>query len=194
MKIGLFGGSFDPIHLGHIAIAREACKRESFQHFFFIPTACSPFKPQNAFLDNSNRIKLLKAALDEEKNNLFQISSFEIQKGGVSYSYETIQHFQKLYPNASLYWVGGDDLLPSLSQWKMAEWIQTQVNFLLFRRHPKTIIKIPTGFNVTFFEIEPFPFASSQIRQEIKRGVKAATILGLSTTVAQMIDEEDFYR
>src|SRR5688572_29782799 len=106
-RIGLYGGSFDPVHCGHLLVAQAACEELGLSRLFFIPAAQSPFKPQNTPAPASERIRLLRLALAGRPN--CEIDDQEIRRGGVSFTIDTVRDFAKRFAQAKfLYLIGAD--------------------------------------------------------------------------------------
>lgn len=195
MKIALFGGSFNPIHEGHLTIAVAACRKYRFDRFFFVPAACSPFKQIETPVPASLRIEMIRAVLRTRYDFPFEVCTWETERGGVSYSIDTIDFIKGFYPGAQVTWIGGDDILSGLPMWKAADRLQRETVFLIFRRNEASGLPvIPPGFTVDFLDIPPIPYASSDIRNRIKAGTPAASVPGLPPAVADIIEREGLYR
>ena len=100
MKIGFFGGSFDPVHLGHLLVAQAAMEELGLDRLFFIPAAQSPFKPENQPAPASARLQLLRLALAGKTN--CEVDDQEIRRGGVSYTIETLRDYAKRFPQGEI--------------------------------------------------------------------------------------------
>src|SRR5271168_2569255 len=92
-KIGLYGGSFDPVHLGHLLVAQAACEEAGLDRLFFIPAAQSPFKPENPPTPAAERMRLLRLALAGRNN--YEIDAQETVRGGVSYTVDTLRDYKR---------------------------------------------------------------------------------------------------
>src|SRR5579862_331371 len=115
-KIGLFGGSFDPVHLGHLLMAQAACEEAGLQRLFFVPAAQSPFKPGTTSAPATERLRLLRLALAGKSN--YEIDEQEIKRGGVSYTIDTVRDYAGRFPGAELFYLIGADHVPSLTKWR----------------------------------------------------------------------------
>src|SRR2546421_569227 len=101
-SIGLFGGSFDPVHLGHLLVAQAAREELALNRLFFIPAAQSPFKPDRKPTAANERLRLLRLALAGKE--WCEIDEQEIQRGGVSYTIETVRDYERRFPQAQLFY------------------------------------------------------------------------------------------
>src|SRR5258708_15414932 len=115
-RIGLFGGTFDPIHLGHLLMADAAREELALTRLIFFPAAQSPFKPGQQPAPASDRLRLLRLALVGE--DWCEIDEQEITRGGVSYTIETVRDYARRYPGAELFYLIGADQLPQLPKWR----------------------------------------------------------------------------
>lgn len=193
MKVALFGGSFDPVHKGHLAIAEEACRCCRFDRFFFVPAALSPFKHPGT-VSADFRLKMLEDALKEVPDLPVEIDRSEIDRGGLSFSIDTIRSVRNRFPEASVTWIAGDDILPDLPRWKDPEELSRMTDFLIFRRSGGEIPVFPKGFRIRFLEISPIPYSSSEIRRRIADGMPPAEVPGLLPVTAAFIKNEGLYR
>ena len=117
MKIGIFGGTFDPIHIGHLIIAEHACEELCLDKLIIIPAAIPPHK-QNVKITDGRR-RLAMARLAAKGNRKLVVSDIELKKPGVSYSIDTLEMIkQKMGKSASYYLVIGSDMVPDLHTWK----------------------------------------------------------------------------
>src|SRR5216117_1566365 len=99
-RIGLFGGSFDPIHLGHLLVAQAAIEELVLERLYFIPAAQSPFKPESNPAPATERLRLLRFALAGRTN--CEVDDQEIKRGGVSYTIDTLHDYARRFPQAEL--------------------------------------------------------------------------------------------
>ncbi len=118
MRLGLFGGSFDPVHYGHLLLAeccREACRLD---HVYFVPAAVPPHKQEHELTPAPPRIEMLELAI--AGHEAFSVSRYEVDRGGLSYTVDTLGHFRTTQPEAELFLVVGADMLHDLSHWHEA--------------------------------------------------------------------------
>lgn len=115
-KIALFGGTFDPIHLGHTAVAAEACKHIGAERIIFVPAKCSPLKGFVPKVGDVDRLKMIALAIADNEN--FQLSDYELQKPAPSYTLQTVRHFQAEFGGETrIYWLLGADSIEDLPYW-----------------------------------------------------------------------------
>lgn len=116
MRIAIFGGSFDPVHKGHITLAKSALKELKLDKIFFVPAKKSPLKNHHPFLKSAIRLKMLKHALKGERR--FKISTFELKSSRPSFAIKTVQYFHRKFPKSDLYFLMGSDALKDFKKWK----------------------------------------------------------------------------
>jgi len=141
LRLGLFGGSFDPVHLGHLEIARSAQELFDLDEVHFILTNVSPFKFQDKPKDHENaeagirqecqRAEILKLALEDLN---FKLNLMELNREPPSYTYQTVEEFKVLYPTAKLFWIMGSDSFSELPKWKNLAYLIENLEFIVFRR------------------------------------------------------------
>src|SRR5258708_3676820 len=103
LPIGIFGGSFDPVHMGHLLVAQAAREELALSRLFFVPAAQSPFKPERQLLPGPERTRLLRLGLESQE--WCEIDDQEINRGGTSYTIETIQDYARRFPQARLWYL-----------------------------------------------------------------------------------------
>ncbi len=118
-KIGILGGSFNPIHNGHIYIARQFAEKLSLNKVLFIPTYIAPHKESKDLASAHHRLKMCELAA--KANPLFEVSDIEINRGGKSYTVDTLKELTLLYPASKFYLLCGADMFTTLHQWKNHE-------------------------------------------------------------------------
>jgi nicotinate-nucleotide adenylyltransferase len=116
MKLGIFGGSFDPIHYGHLLLAESAREQLSLDEVWFIPAAIAPHKQGRAATSAKQRVEMLELAIAGQ--SAFRISTIEIDRGGVSYTVDTLQTIKQERPEAELFLLMGADSLADLLTWR----------------------------------------------------------------------------
>jgi len=121
MRIGVFGGSYDPVHYGHLLVADTALEAARLDRVLFVPTAQSPFKPVGPVARDRQRLEMLTLAL--AGNQQFEPCGLEIERQGTSYTIDTLRQLHELHPNAELFLIMGSDSAEQLDRWKDARQI-----------------------------------------------------------------------
>lgn len=188
-RIGLYGGSFDPVHWGHLLAAQAAYEEMSLDKLIFIPAARSPFKPASKSLASVQRVRLLRLALAGRAE--FEICESELRRGGISFTIDTVKKFAAEYSSARLTCLLGADHLETLPQWKEAEALAEKVNFAVIPR-PGQRWKAPAeGFPCRRLRGWPIEVSSSSIRERIRSGRPVDWLL--PAAVAETIRRERLY-
>ena len=132
MKIGIYGGTFDPVHHGHLILARLAMEEFKLDQLVFVPAAESPFKIQNHTAPAQDRVAMLRLAIQGESR--FSVDTLEIERGGISYSIDTVKLFRARDPAAELFFLVGEDNAERLEEWHRFEELKKLVQFVVLSR------------------------------------------------------------
>jgi nicotinate-nucleotide adenylyltransferase len=189
MKLGLLGGSFDPIHVGHLLVAQAACEELGLSRLVFIPAAQSPFKPESKPASASVRLQMLRLALASKSN--YEIDEQEIKRGGISYTIDTLRDYAERYPQAQLFYLVGADHVPALPKWREATVLARLAEFVAIPRpgDPPPVFPPPfRGRTLTGF---PLGVSSSQIRARVKADLPIDHLV--SAPVAEAIRNNRLY-
>lgn len=189
MRIGLYGGSFDPIHLGHLMVAEAAREEAGLDRVVFIPAAQSPFKPEARPVAGDQRARLLRLAL--AGCPWCEVDTRELERGGLSYTVDTVREYRARYPEADFSYLIGADHLRQLPRWResalLAEWLE----FLVIPR-PGEPVELPGApFRMRLLQGFPLAVSSSQIRQRLQSGQPVDLLVG--PTVAEAIKNSGLY-
>jgi nicotinate-nucleotide adenylyltransferase len=168
MKLGLFGGSFDPVHLGHLLVARAAMEELRLDRLFFIPAAQSPFKPESHPAPGAARLRLLRLALAGQPH--CEVDEQEIRRGGVSYTVDTLRDYQRRFPQAELFYLIGADNAAKLNEWREAGELARLAAFVAIPRPGGGAADFPPPFRGLTLNGFPLGVSSSEIRTRVKRG------------------------
>jgi len=168
-RLGLFGGSFDPVHLGHLLVAQAAVEELGLERLFFIPAAQSPFKPEGKPAPAAERLRLLRLALAGRID--CEIDDLEIKRGDVSYTIDTVRDYTQRFPQTELFYLVGADNIPKLPQWREAAELAGRVEFVAIPRPGLTPAAFPAPFRGRTLAGFPFGVSSSQIRARVKAGL-----------------------
>ncbi len=119
MRLGVFGGSFDPVHYGHLLLAECCREQRRLDQVWFLPAAVPPHKPDRQLTPARARIEMLELAI--AGHEAFAVSRYEADRGGVSFTVQTLRHFRSEMPQSELFLLVGADMLHDLPQWREAE-------------------------------------------------------------------------
>ncbi|HVR84192.1 MAG TPA: nicotinate-nucleotide adenylyltransferase [Planctomycetota bacterium] len=166
MRLGLLGGSFNPIHHGHLVTAIRAAEAARLDRVLVIPAAVSPLKPARGLASAGDRWGLLKKAI--RGNPLFRASDLELRRGGLSYSVDTLRELKRK-TRARLYWILGTDAAKLLPQWKSIDEVRTLAEFIVVARAGD---RIPRNMSKeTIVRAPLLEISSSEIRERVRKGL-----------------------
>jgi nicotinate-nucleotide adenylyltransferase len=168
-RIGLFGGSFDPVHLAHLLVAQAAREELGLERLFIIPAAQSPFKPDRLPSPVDARLRLLRLALAGQ--SWCEIDEQELHRGGVSYTIDTARDYARRFPDAQRFYLIGADHLPQLPKWRAAEELARLVEFVVIPRPGQGEVAFPAPFRGRWLTGFPLGVSSSQVRARVKAGL-----------------------
>lgn len=171
MKIGFLGGSFDPVHFGHLIAAQDVLEQMHLDRLILVPAAQAPLKPNDVQSTSEDRLAMLRSAI--EWDHRLEISDYELRKGGISYTIDSVRHFKAQFPNDELFWIIGGDQLPLLHKWKEIGELVRQVEFIFLERpkHPvKPHVEID-GLRLHRCDGHLIEISSSELRGRVARGL-----------------------
>lgn len=197
-KIGIFGGSFNPVHSEHVKIALGAIKELELDKLLVIPTYVSPHKQTAIVESGEDRLNMLKLAFSGIEK--VEISDYEVSSKGVSFTYLTILHFKNLYPNATFYFIMGSDMLENFPTWKNPEIIAKNAELVLLDRkgdvhlNETSIKRVKELFNkdVIHLSTEGENLSSTEIRLRIKLDLDLEGVI--SSSVLDYIRTNNLYK
>ena len=172
MKIGLFGGSFDPVHVGHLLVARAAREEAGLDRLIFIPAAQSPLKPDVQPAPAAERLRWLRLALAGDSTA--EIDDQEVRRGGPSYSIDTVRAYGRKYPGAEIFYLIGADQTGQLGLWREAGELVRLVQFLVVPRPGQSQAELAAPFRGRVLRGMPLGVSSSEIRARLKAGLPVA--------------------
>ena len=163
MRLGIFGGTFNPVHLGHLLLAETARETLKLDQVLFIPTARPPHKATPDLLDGALRVKLLRLAI--RTHPAFRVSDLELRRRGVSYTVDTLRLVKQRFPKAALFLLIGQDLLAV--RWRSWQEIRRLATVVGVRRLGAPVRR---SAQVRWLDMPQIEIASSDIRRRIKAG------------------------
>jgi nicotinate-nucleotide adenylyltransferase len=189
-RLGLFGGTFDPVHCGHLLAARAAIEELELERLFFIPAAQSPFKAERPPLaPAAERLRLLRLALAGQTD--CEVDDREVRRGGISYTVETLREYARRFPGAELFYLVGADHVRTLPRWKEAEEVARRARFVALMRPGEPPPEFPPPFQGVSLTGFPLGVSSSLIRARIRAGKPLEGLV--PAPVAEAIREARLY-
>ena len=175
-RYAIYGGSFDPVHAGHVALADCAVKQCRLDELIFMPAYISPFKQDRKVSDGKDRLAMLRTVLGT--NPAFSVSDYEIRKGGPSYTIETLRHFRDT-AEGRLYFVCGFDSMVQLDTWYEGPEILRDYPIITVRRpdtddslgmERMTRFRREYASDITVLDMPPVDASSTEIREKVRKG------------------------
>lgn len=164
-RIGLFGGTFNPIHMGHLMIAEQVYSQLGLDQVLFMPNNIPPHIDHKEAIDVQKRLVMLKLAIED--NSHFGIEDYEVKHGGISYSIETIKALKQLHPENQYYFIIGADMVEYLPKWYQIDELIKLVQFVGVKR-PGFSLKSP--YPLMWVDVPEVGISSTLIRQKIHHG------------------------
>lgn len=168
-RIGIYGGSFDPVHLGHLLVAQAAFEELGLERLFFVPAALSPFKQTSTPVPGPVRARLLRLAL--AGRTWCAVDEQEIHRTGVSYTVDTLRNYAQRFPEATLVYLIGADNVSALPQWREAAELARLAEFVVIPRPGEAPLPLPAPFQGRTLRGWPLGVSSSEIRARLKTGL-----------------------
>lgn len=145
MKTGVFGGTFNPVHKGHIMLAEYCMDSVGLDRIIMIPTAVPPHKISKNLASENDRLNMCKLACRGKEN--FFVSDIEIKRQGKSYTYETLTQLKEIYPDDHLYTIMGADMFLTLNRWKNSEIIFEKSSIITIPRDDENKLELENFYN-----------------------------------------------
>lgn len=195
MNIGIFGGTFNPVHNGHVNAAKVIMSRGILDELIVIPDRLPPHKQAEELVSGEHRLNMCRIAFDGIKGVKF--SDWELRREGKSYSVYTLRHFKEKFPNDRLYFIMGSDMLLSFDKWYRYEEILSLAGIICLARCEEDTEKLlpyakKIGGEVKIVRTPPLEVSSTQIREFIKKNEKPTCYL--NKNVVQYIVDNNLYR
>ena len=177
-SITILGGSFNPIHNGHLEMAISAHKEYNLDNIIFIPNKSTYYKDNDSFAGDDDRLEMIRLATEDY--SYMSISDMEIRRGGITHTIDTIREFKKMSPERKIYFIIGGDSLEWIEKWVEADELLKLVTFLTavrgktdMRRSKEIIRDIYSRHDdaeILMLNMKDYPVSSSEIRDRISQG------------------------
>jgi nicotinate-nucleotide adenylyltransferase len=164
----VLGGSFDPVHLGHLGMARTAAEIVELERIVFMPCFVSPFK-SGTVANAEQRIKMLQIAIDETEMQNAEVSTWEAEQAEPSYSWETATHLSELHPEVNWHWIVGTDQWDAIDRWAEPEKLRDFLHFIVLTRDGDPVVE-RDGWRYTAVPFQ-HPASSTKIRENFADNV-----------------------
>lgn len=189
-KIGIFGGTFDPIHFGHLITAQTLLEKRKLDKIIFVPSYISPHKLNYDYSAPGHRFNMTKLAIS--LNPKFDISDFEIARDEISYSYNTVLQFSKMYENIEL--IIGFDNLVTFDTWHKPDEILELAELVVLKRTFDREIKNPNKYfaEAQFVDTPTIEISATEIRNRVSKNLPIDFLVPQS--VSEYIKENNLYR
>lgn len=211
-KIGIFGGSFNPIHMGHLNSLRTVMKKNKLSKVFIVPNNQNPLRENSDMPTGEHRLNMIKAAIKDEKN--VAVDDQEVARGGASYTIETLRYYESKYGSENIYFIMGADSFEQFDKWKNFDEILKTSNLIVTSRphselpfdvedfpkgvqplvksfEPNGVAKLKSGRQIVYTHLEDMDVSATQIRKRMK--LRRSVDSFLSFEVEQYIKENDLY-
>jgi nicotinate-nucleotide adenylyltransferase len=183
LKIAIFGSAFNPVHSGHLLIAHNAAKSLQLDKVLFVPCALPPHKPADELVSDEHRIEMIRLAIAGEPK--FELLTYELDRGGISYSIETVRHVRSLFPDSEIFFIIGSDNFETIGSWREFPKIIELCEFLVIERPGKPLVVPPPTVSVELlpkFKYRIFTgptqkVSSSEIRELVRAGKNVSHLL-----------------
>ncbi len=190
IKTGLFFGSFNPVHNGHMMIAEYILEFTDLEQLWFVVSPQNPFKKKDALLDDHHRLEMVYRAIGDDRR--FRVSDIEFRMPKPSYTVDTLSYLSEKYPEREFSMILGADNLRSFNKWKNCEILVEKYKRYVYPRHGVSDEEMKRYANVELVPAPRVEISSSFIREAIKAGKTVRYFM--PAAVYEYLDEMNFYR
>ncbi len=189
-KTGLYFGSFNPIHIGHLIIAEYMLEHSDLQEIWFVVSPCNPLKKKSSLLDDRQRLYMVNLAIEEDDR--FKASDVEFALSQPSYTCHTLLHLAEKFPQREFCLIMGEDNLQTIEKWLNYEWILEHYDLYVYPRPGYDAGQQKEGARVHFVDAPQVELSSTMIRENLKQ--RKSVRYMLPPKVFQYLDEMGFYQ
>lgn len=194
MRIGIYGGSFNPPHNMHLKMATELIRQNLVDKVIFVPTGSK--YPKFGLASDMDRFEMIKLMIDGNPN--LEVSDYELKESQI-YTYKTLDYFKNYYPNCEIYFILGSDLLKDFKTWRNYEYILANFKILVTlrdtdKKEDLEKIELPNRENIVYTNIKLSSLSSTEIREKVEKDDIAFLKQNLDSEVLSYIRKNNLYR
>lgn len=190
MRLGIFGGSFDPPHVGHWLVALDAMEALALDRLVFVPAHVQPLKVGQDTASPEHRLRMVELAVEGEPR--CAVDPIEIERGGLSYSVDTLDHFARTQPDAERYFLIGADAATSFASWRDPDRVARLARLVVLQRRVQRTSSAIEGVETIALDTRQIDISSTEIRARIRAGKPIRGFV--LDSVARYIATERLYR
>ena len=190
MRLGVIGGTFDPIHFAHLFIAEEARIQCELDRVLFVPNAVSPFKTESDVSQPEHRLDMVRLAI--AGNAAFEAARLEIDRPGPSYTVDTLSEIQRDRPAADLFFITGADAAAEFDSWHRPEEVLQLARLVVVSRPGYPVQRVDGSERFAVIETIGFDLSASEIRQRVRSGLPIRYLT--PDPVVEYIEQHRLYR
>jgi len=193
VRLGIFGGSFDPPHIGHLLVAEDACDQLDLDRLVFVPAATQPLKADRRVTAPEHRLAMVQLIADG--NPRFDVSAAEVERAGLSFTVDTLTHFAAQHPNAERFFLVGADVLSTFAKWRDPARVLELATLVVLQRADAAPAMLPEPNDratLRRLDTRRVDVSSTEVRERVRQG---KPIRGFVTdNVAAYIARHQLYR
>ena len=186
LRLGLFGGTFDPPHLGHLVVAQDVVEGLALDRLLFLPAGSPPHKTGKVISPAPLRLEMVRALT--AGSDVFRVSDVELKRGGPSFTVDTLRYYRDLYPEAEIFFVLGADQATAFDGWRDPEILASLATLVVMARGG---VQVP-GMNFTSVPVTRVDISATNIRERVRAGRSIRYLV--PEEVRQIIESQCLYR
>ncbi len=186
-RVGLLGGTFNPLHTGHLILAEQVCSQLGLDKVVFLPDNLPPHVDTKSAISAKDRIQMVQLGIIDNQN--FEVDTIEVDRGGVSYTYDTVKELQARHPDIDYYFIIGGDMVEYLPKWNKIDQLIKIIKFVGVRRSGS---KTQSPYPILWVDVPKIDISSTLVRDKVKQGCSIRYLV--PDAVEEYIKKEGLYR